>query len=327
MEKDTPETTDIFLWANQTDAIKNDLEMEVFLFNKNYTPFSLRFSSDLERQIRVLFLYDIVNDVNLGAGTGLSVRDFELSDAEEGVLLRTELEKVGRAATLLNLIETQRAEIVEFSEEEHEFKRMKGMIVRFSKKDAPDKPFFIVKAIQQANSLKGSVAWEINGGRMDAFKADIGLKIPADNQALIVENDIFIFNQKKFETLFQYDYKKQLLADAKVAEIEKQYKLSFPQGLDLQTLVRDRKKIVTKLQKLEIGEIPQEKALEYADDMQLELMTDDSGAIIIMDGNDLDMFVNLINEDYITREITGKRYEIKSKKLLGEPEGEPPRGI
>jgi hypothetical protein len=45
-----------------------------------------------------------------------------------------------------------------------------------------------------------------------------------------------------------------------------------------------------------------------------------------MDGRDLDMFVNLINEDYITSEITGKRYVIKSKKPLDEPEGEPPRG-
>ena len=55
-------------------------------------------------------------------------------------------------------------------------------------------------------------------------------------------------------------------------------------------------------------------------------VTADDGAIIIMDGSDLDTFVNLINEDYIESKITGKRYEIKSKKLLGEPEGEPPRG-
>jgi hypothetical protein len=77
---------------------------------------------------------------------------------------------------------------------------------------------------------------------------------------------------------------------------------------------------------MEIGAVTQEQALEYADEMQLELMTDDAGAIIIMDGNDLDMFVNLINEDYIVSEITGKRYEIKSKRLLDDPDGEPPRG-
>lgn len=91
-------------------------------------------------------------------------------------------------------------------------------------------------------------------------------------------------------------------------------------------MVRERKKIVNKLQKMEIGAVTQEQAIEYADEMQLDLMVDEAGAIIIMDGNDLDTFVNLINEDYITSEITGKRYEIKSKKLLDDPDGEPPRG-
>ena len=44
-------------------------------------------------------------------------------------------------------------------------------------------------------------------------------------------------------------------------EIERKYKLSFPDGLDLQTLVRDHKKAATKLQKMdEIGEISQEKS-------------------------------------------------------------------
>jgi len=326
MDETQREPADIFLWANQTDAVKADLDIEVFLFNRNYTPYSIRFSSELEQQVRILFLYDMVNDVNMGAGTGMSVRDYEMSEAEENVLLRTEKEKVTKASTLINLIEQERAGIEEFSEEEHEFKRMKGIVVRFTKKGEQDKPFFVAKALTQSSTLKGSIAWEINGGRFDAFKADIGLKIPADNHVLIIEEDIFIFNQSKFEGLFQYDYKKQLLADQKVAEIESRYRLSFPEGVDLQTLVREKKKIATKLQKLEIGSVSQEQAVEYADEMQLELMTDEEGKIIIMDGNDLDIFVNLINEDYITSEITGRRYEIKSKKLLGEPEGEPPRG-
>jgi hypothetical protein len=326
MEEKT-EPTDIFLWANQTDAIKNELDVELFLFNKNYTPYSTNFATDVNNQIKPLFLYDYVNFVNLGAGTGLSVRDYELSEAEDSVLLRTELEKVGRAETLIHLIEHQRSDIVEFSEEEHEFKRIKGVVARFTHKDNPKKAFYTIKAIQQGNVLKGATSWQFKDGKFGAFQADIGLKMPGDNQVLIASKDIFAFNQRKFETLFNYDYKKQLLADQKVEEIEKQYKLSFPDGLDLQSLVRERKKIVTKLQKLEIGAVTQEQALEYADTMQLELMSDDAGAIIIMDGNDLDMFVNLINEDYITSEITGKRYEIKSKKPLDEPEGEPPRGV
>lgn len=320
------EPTDIFLWANQTDGIKDTLQAEFFLFNKNYTPFHMRLSKNVENQVKPLFLYDYINQVNLGAGTGLSVRDYELSENEENVLLRTELEKVGRAETVIHLIEKERESIVEFSEEEHEFKRMKGIIVRFTRPDSKQ-VFYVAKAIQQSGALRGATAWEFREGSFGAFQADVGFKVPSDNQVLIVNGDIFAFSPGKFEKLFQYDYKKQLLADKRVEEIESKYKLSFPEGLDLQSLVRERKKAVNKLQKMEIGEVSQEQVIDYADSMELDLMTDDAGAIIILDGNDLDTFVNLINEDYITSQVTGKRYEIKSKKLLDESDGgEPPRG-
>lgn len=321
------EVTDIFHWANRADAAKNDLEVELFLFNKNYTPFSVKLDSSLEAQLKPFFLLDYINFVNLGAGTGLSVRDYELSEAEENVLLRTKLEKVGRADTLLHLIENQRGDIIDFNETDHEFKKLKGVLARVTSKTDPNILFYSVKLLQSAGALKGAAVWQVNGSTFETFSADVGFKIPTDNQVLIIGNDIFIFNQSKFERLFNYDFKKQALADKQVAEIERRYKLSFPEGLDLQALVKDRKKIINKLQKLEIGEVSQEQAIDYADQMQLDLMADDDGSIIIMDGNDLDVFVNLINEDYITSEITGKRYEIKSKKLLKDAEGEAPRGM
>ncbi len=324
-QNEATDGVDIFQWANQTDAVKNELRVEFFLFNKNYTPYTTTISDDLDSQIKSLFLYDVINDVNLGAGTGLSVRDYEFTEKEENTLLRTDLPKVGRAETLIHLIEHERNDIVEFSETEHEFKRIKGIVARFSRKDGTG-VFYVVKQVSSGNTLQGATSWEFTEGTFKPFQPEFGWKVPADNQVLIVDKDIFIFNQSKFERLFNYEFKKQLLADQKVAEIEKQYKLSFPDGMDLQALVMEKKKIVNKLQKLEVGAVTQEQALEYADTMQLELMSDDAGAIIIMDGNDLDMFVNLINEDYITSEITGRRYEIKSKKLLDEPEGEPPRG-
>lgn len=326
VDTQTDQQTDIFLWANQTDACKNDLAIELFLFNKNYTPYSMPLSGNIEQQLRPLFLFDYINQVNLGAGTGLSVRDYELSDSEENVLLRTDLEKVGRAETLIHLIEHERDDIVEFSESEHEFKRMKGIVARFTDKNNPDKTFYTVKLIAQGQVLKSALAWEFSDGKFGAFRGEVGFKVPDDNQVLIVGKDIFAFSPGKFERMFGYEYKKQVIADQKVAEITKEYKLSFPEGLDLNALVKERKKTVNKLQKLEVGAVKQEQVIDYADEMQLELMSDDAGAIIIMDGTDLDTFVNLINEDYIESKITGKRYEIKSKKLLGEPEGEPPRG-
>src|SRR5690606_10443309 len=154
METEARETTDIFLWANTTDAIKNEMDVEFFLFNKNYTPYSTNFSSELNAQIKPLFLFDLINYVNLGAGTGLMVRDYEVSDGEENVLLRTDLDKVGRAETLIHIIEHERHDIVEFSEQEHEFKRIKGVLARFTHKDDPKKAFYAVKSISQSNVLK-----------------------------------------------------------------------------------------------------------------------------------------------------------------------------
>lgn len=262
----------------------------------------------------------------MGAGTGLSVRDFELTEGEDNVILRTDLTNVVNAEKLLNLIKTQRNDIVEFSEQEHEFKRIKGIVAKFTDKNNPKNPFYVIKLISQGGALKGPKAWEFSDGKFGAFQAEVGFKVPDDNQVLIIEDDIFVFNQNKFERIFNYDYKKQALADQKIAEIERHFRLSFPDGMDLQSLIRERKKTVNKLQRVEIGSMTQDQVIEYADQMQLELMTDDTNAIIIMDGRDLDTFVNLINEDYITSEVTGRRYEVSRKKLLDDPEGEPPRG-
>ena len=118
-----------------------------------------------------------------------------------------------------------------------------------------------------------------------------------------------------------------MLAEAKARELTEKYKLSLAEGLTLDALLSEKKPLLKKVQAMDIAEeMPQDKLLEYADEMQLELMTDDDGSIIIMDDKDLSMFVNLLNEDYYVSPVNGRRYEIKSKKLLGEPEGEPPRG-
>lgn len=321
------EMTDIFQWANQTDAVKQELVMEVYLFNRYYTPFALRYGSALEVQLRAYFLLDPLGAVQLGAGTGMGIRDYELSEAEENVVLYTELSKVENASTLLHLIEKQHSDIVEFSHEEHDIKRMKGILVRFSSKNSRNENVcYSVKVLQGSSALTAANAWQLTGGQIDIPQAEAEVKIPTDNQVLIVNGDIFIFKQPKFEKMFGYSYKQQLLADQKIKELEAMYKLSFADGMDLASLTKDKPTLVNKIHKLEVGDMSQEAVVDYADEMQLDLMTDNAGAIIIMDERDVKTFVNLINEDYITSERTGKRYEIKGKKLLGEPEGEPPRG-
>ena len=114
--------TDIFQWANKIDSMKRELEVELFLFNKNYTPYSLPYNGYVRENLKPAFLWDLIRDITFGAGTGLAVKPLEEYDPNSQMITYTELAKVGRAETLLHLIETARDDIVQFSEEEHEFK-------------------------------------------------------------------------------------------------------------------------------------------------------------------------------------------------------------
>ncbi len=318
---------DVFQWANNVDEIKNNVSVELFLFNKNYTPYKVRYSDALMQAIRSMFMLEAVEYVIKEADKGLECREYELSDGEDKVIYRIELGKVGRAETLIHLIENEYKDIAYFTDDEYEFKRIKGIIAKFSYPgDDGQKSFYIAKNLAASAALKGKLSWELNGESFEPLTADLAIKVPEGNETAIVDGQIIIFNQAKFEKLFQFDYKQQLISEQKAKELEDTYKLSFPEGLTLNALLEDKKPLVKKLQSVEIGEMSQEQLLDYADEMQLELMTDDENKIIIMDDKDLNMFVNLLSEDYFVSPVNGRRYEIKSKKLLDEPEGEPPRG-
>lgn len=320
---------DVFLWANEIDEVKNNVSAELFLFNKNYTPFKIKYSDKLTNSVKAMFMQSATKFIIEEAAKGLECREYEKADGEEKVIYRTKLEKVGRAETLIHLIENEYKDIATFTDNEYEFKKIKGIIARFTYPGGEDgtKTFYIAKAISASGALKGASSWEINGESFEPFSAEVALKMPDDNQVAIIDGNVVIFNQSKFENLFQYDYKSQVIAEAKAKELTEKYKLSFSEGLTLDSLLQDKKPILKKLQAMNIAEeMPQDKLIDYADDMQLDLMTDDDGSIIIMDDKDLSTFVNLLNEDYYVSPVNGRRYEIKSKKLLGEPDGEPPRG-
>ena len=319
---------DVFQWANSVDEVKNNISVELFLFNKNYTPYKVRYSDVLMQTIRSMFMLEAVEFVIKEADKGLECREYELSDGEDKVIYRIELEKVGRAETLIHLIENEYKDIAFFTDDEYEFKRIKGIVAKFTYPgDNGQETFYIAKNLAASSALKGKLGWELNGESFEPLTADVAIKVPEGNETAIVDGQIVIFNQSKFEKLFQYDYKSQVISEQKAKELEEAYSLSFPEGLTLNALLEDKKPLIKKLQSIEVGEMKQDELLDYADQMQLELMTDDQGKIIIMDEKDLGMFVNLLSEDYFVSPVNGRRYEIKSKKLLDEPEGEPPRGL
>lgn len=320
------EPTDIFLWANQADAHKDQLEIDLFMFTKGYTVYATNYAKELKAQLKVLFLYDMISQVQTGAATGMLVRDFEAAAAEDNVLERTTLENVEHAQEVIEQIMYGEEGLEVFHEGDHEFKKVKGIIARFSRPGA--EPFFVAKLLPQSQVLKGATAWMYNGDSFQPFSADAGLRITPDNQVLVAGGDIFAFSETKFIRMFGYDAKKFAIAEEKIKEIEEHFKLKFPEGMTFDALVRDTPSLVGKLQKVDPTVVTQDQVVEHAEEMGLELLTDDAaGAIIIMDAKDAAKFVNLLNDDYVTSDMTGIKYELKGKKELrtsGESSAEVP---
>lgn len=311
---------DIFAWANSLDEVKNGLTAEMFFVNKKLTPFVVNMSGELHPQIAPVFIYGILTFLQKGAGTGLVVREFEMNDVEDGVLLHTTLENVEGAAKLIGILNSQKSDMEIFNEYDHEFKTINKIAVKFSHEKL-EEPFYVVKSISGSSSLNQRTSWELNeDGKLQPFTPEMGFRVPTDEEVLIIGNDIFVFNSAKFVKLFNYNYKAQLIADRKVDEIKRNFTLSFPEGVDMHKLVRDNSTLVKKIQEVDPTEVKQDQLMTYSEDMELDLMADDDGKIIIMDGKDLATFIGILNDDYVTSDLTGKKYIIRGKRVLENKE-------
>ena len=275
------EASDVFAWANNLFEFKEDLTLELFWINKNNVLYRTKTDQSLANQMQPLFIDNTLELVLDAAENGVPVRDFSDGEGEQGVIYRVQWKRVEKLREVMHWIRTQESEIELFTEEEHDLKRLKGVIVRASHPKMKQ-PFYIIKAISGGQMLKGQGTWMVNGKVFKAFEA-AALKIPHEAHMLVLEQDIYVFNASKLDRLFSYDGKKNSIAEKKVREIEEHYKLSFADGLDLQSAVAGNKSLINKLQNIEItGELTQEKLLDHADELGVDLMPDENGAIIIM---------------------------------------------
>lgn len=311
---DDYQESDVFAWANNLFEYKEELVLEVFWVNKNNVLYRTRLDPVLGKHLQELFLDNTLEQVLDGAEQGIVVRDFADGEGEQGVLQRVQWKKVQKLSEVMHWIRTQEHEIELFTEEEHDLKRIKGAFVRVTHPKMAQ-PFYLIKALSGGQMLKGEGTWMVQDKVFKPFQA-AALKIPVEAHMLVLEQDLYVFNEAKLDRLFGYDAKKNSIANKKVQEIEANYKLSFAEGITLQSAVEGNKALINKLQKLEIGELKQEQLIDHAEEIGVDLMVDDAGAIIIMNQKDLTKFVNLLNDDYMESNLTGLRYEILRKRPL-----------
>jgi hypothetical protein len=247
-EIDNYKETDVFAWANNLVQYKDSLKIKLYLVSKNYVPYKVSTAKDLNKQLEPLFIDGLLEYILGGAEIGLIVRGFEEAESEEGVLQRTQVYKVEKAREMLNWIKTQEHELETFNEEEHDFKRMKGIVARISHADMRH-AVYIVKVLPESNIMRGKAGWMLRDGTFVPFDADAAVRIPSDNQLLIIDQDMYVFSQTRLKQMFGYDAKEASIAEKKVEEIAANFRLTFPEGLTLQSLVAGKKALLKNYKK------------------------------------------------------------------------------
>ena len=311
---------DIFHWANQADAKKHNLSMELFLFNKHYTPYFISTLSADEDKLRSLMLYEYIHTTQKGAATGMQIRNQAAALPEENTLMYADLEAISRANTFIYLIEAERSQIEEFSHNEHDIKRMHGIVARFTDPDNPNTKFYTVKQLQRTQILTKAVGWQLSGDKLRSMEPEATLKIPSDNHVLIAGDKVFAFNQSKFLSLFKQDLGMETLLILKCKWLSSRYGLKLPEGLTLEKLASDDKSLAKAIVELEFAEPPSIGEIQdFVDNTGLALMADDSdGGFIIMDKRDLKMFVDILSDNYVNGGLSGDRYLATKKKRIDD---------
>src|SRR6185437_1061131 len=107
VEEANYQETDVFAWANNLVQYKDELQFDLYFFNKNYVVYKTTRSKALDKQMEPIFIDELLETILEGAANGLIVRGFEEAEAEENVLMRTRLSNVEKAKEVLNWLKHQ----------------------------------------------------------------------------------------------------------------------------------------------------------------------------------------------------------------------------
>lgn len=314
------EDTDIFLWANQADAHKDELEIDLFFFTKGYVVYATNYSKELKAQLKVLFLYDMISAVQTGAATGMKIVDIHTSVEDDNIIGFTPIESVEHAQEVIEQIEySDESALGIWNNGDHDLKKLKGIVARFKRKGS--EPFYITKLLPNANILKGAISWELNGEKLQPMRSDVAMRVTPDNQVLATGKQLFIFSESKFARTFGYDPQKVVLLEDKIEQITSLFTLKFPEGLDLRTIIEGHSSLADKILRCDPTKATQEQLIEQSNEYNLALLYDENTLeIIIMDARDLTLFADLLNDDYVGSDMTGIRYVATKKKEMRDTE-------
>lgn len=310
----TKPTEDIFAWANNLMADREEYDIQLFYFSKNGVIHSLNNAATIKDRLRVLFLDSMMESVLDLAEIGDPVRKYEETVKGDQCIAWLALEKVAKAHNVVLWLQDHPSEVERFNEAEHSLKRQIGIFAAFTHKKKP--PFYIFKSFDAGHANIGDKDFVMNGDSVEMLRADAAFRIDETPQVLVIGSDVFVFKQAKFEKLFDMKPHQIAVANKNGAIIDERFNLTMPLIVkEVGILAQTSPSAVKRLSEVDPYFMSPDEVTEAIDEFKVDLMIDDAGAIILQDAKDLIRFLDVLSDNYV-HGSSGADYLAKSKKLL-----------
>lgn len=313
-----PTTDDPFQFFTNCQQNLNQATCDFLILTSDQQLRAPRINDGVQDQIQRIFLAPLIEHFTADPEAVPRIRDYDPAVLQhEEFVWKLSVRDVPKLNEIQDQLGLPVDEMLAFGDSDESIGEIKGFVARI---ETSVGQLIVFQKLAQNTVLKSSLAYKLlySGQSFSKVDADAVLQIsPSNNCAFILGDAVYILQAGPFEWIFDYHQKKAELAKQKSHQIHRQIDrlLALPDGKSLWDYIGHQKRLVNKLQKLDVTSMPNPEQLKQINiQYGLELAEVD-GKLAIDNPHQAKKLINAINEDYVSS-ITGKKFETHSKERL-----------
>ncbi|HYG83408.1 MAG TPA: Kiwa anti-phage protein KwaB-like domain-containing protein [Verrucomicrobiae bacterium] len=317
-------TNDIFQYVNSLggqDLRTDEITVQLLVMTKDKTLYRTNIDQNIEDGLIDSFARPICNYITLGPDEGLVKQEYDPQQTPEHPVLWTLKDsEVPAFESVKDQLSGSLDSLELFQNEEGNLDGVTALALRIQ---FNEQEMVVFQRLFPAHILKESRKFGLffTGSNFGKLEHPTNFQVSRDNHVVYFGDTIHILHPGHFEALFDYETQKVAIASIKLGGIESRHaaNIELEDGTTLESLLAGDKVALNKLQKLEDNNITlsQIKLQELKDshDLDIELNTE-TGKMIIKNKRDAKSLISILNDDYLSSNLTSSNYAAQSKKKV-----------
>lgn len=273
-----------------------------------------------EKFLKPKLLKDFISVITATFSTKSEDNDFELVHANKGeatdrrTIYHISQSKIPVANNIFNAPDLELN--TEYQFKKQELSSIWGIVVTIGNSE---KSISLFKKNYNVNVIKKTSTYQLffESGALKIFNDDL-LKLSHKFDVAIIKNELIIINKAEFEKHFEYVAAMESEANKKIDTIISSKLVDDSTKIyDLIKNKRTLKKILNIDENNPIFKTEPKKLASFAKKYKLDIeLTEDKSKISIPNKKSAEVFVKLLNDDYLISELTKSLYDSRGKKKI-----------